>query len=59
MPVNIIAMEVAMTSPLTIVGTSSVWTETLFSQAKASAIAPTATMIAFNFRNTLPSFTLE
>ena len=34
MPVNIIAMEVAMTSPLTIVGTSSVWTETLLSQAK-------------------------
>jgi hypothetical protein len=38
MPMNIIAVEVAMTSPLTIVGTSSVWAETLLNQAKTSAI---------------------
>jgi hypothetical protein len=52
-------MEVAMTSPLTIVGTSSVWTETLMSQPKISAIAPATTRTASNFRNMLPSFALE
>jgi hypothetical protein len=55
MPVNIIAVEVAMISPLTIVGMSAVWTETLVSQAKTRTIAPTTIRTALNFRN-VPAF---